>query len=116
DEVLEVLTDGMHVAEVVVLLDEGLDEVLFGRASDLADVEGADVGERSGERDGRDVDLGDDRVATRLPRRPHRRGQHEMSGAVELEHQGAAEGIAGRAVGLRPGPGLAELERERSPG
>jgi len=59
---------------------------------------------------GRDVDLRDHSVATRQPRRPLRRRQDEMSCAVELEHQPTAEDIAGRAVGLGPRPGLADLE------
>ena len=116
DEVLEVLADGMRVAKVVVLLNQGLDESLFGRAPDLANVERPELCKRHGERNGGDLHFCDYRVATRFPGRPLRRRQDEMPLAVELEHQPATEGIAGCAIGLRPGPGLADLERERSSG
>lgn len=110
NEILEVLADGLGVAQVMMLLHEPVEQRFLLRAPHLAELEGPQ--RRKGAGDGARVELDrgsagphDEGVGRSLA---HRR-KRDAPVAVEREHEPAADHVPETAVLLPPVPEAAEL-------
>ena len=113
---LQVLPDGLHVAQVVVALQQAVEHGLALAAPHLLEAQLAQLREPAADR--RLVDR--HRPTTHAPGQgigwhlPHRR-KLDVAATVQLQHQPAADHVAKAAVGLPPVPGFAELRRQHAP-
>ena len=113
DDVLEVLTNRLDVAEIVVLLDQGVHQGLFATPPDLTQVDRTNFFQRREQRILTDLDALWSAALHKwvVGCHPLRR-QFDEFPAVQLEHQPTAYHVAQVPVGLNPIPHLTELLRQ----
>jgi hypothetical protein len=110
DEVFQMLANRLRVAQIVVLLDQAVEEPFARRPPYLLNVQRFNFPQPGAQRLALDLDrAGFAATSERIGWSHPARRQLDVSGAVECEHQAAADHVARLAVGLHPVPGLAEL-------
>ena len=104
------------IGEIVVRLDQSVEELLFGGAPHLADLERTELLESAVDRRLVHVDRRRTRPASDVVRRsPANFRELDVPRAVKLQHQAATDHVAQRAIGLAPIPRLAQELRQLSP-
>jgi hypothetical protein len=110
DQVLQLLTHGLGVAEVVVALNEAVKQRLLRGSAHQPKFERLDLAEPGAQRRRIDRDRRGSLALGQGIAGPAPLGrQLDQPGAMELQHQAPAHHIAQRPVGLHPVPGRAEL-------
>jgi hypothetical protein len=102
--------DGLNMSQVVILLEEAVEQSLVRSAPHLAELERLNLFEWGAE--GCAVDRNQCRLAAlgeRVGHDPAHRRELNPSGAMQRQHQSAADHGAQPAVGLHPMPSFAEF-------
>src|SRR5258708_7557164 len=114
DQVFEVLPNRLGVPQIMMGLHQTTEELFSRPAPYLADLQGAQLSQRTFQRLPHQGQLW---LRGPMPRRivvgdKPLRGQLNMARTVQLQHQAPSHHVARLAVGLYPVPNLAQLGRE----